>query len=224
MMADDNDAGNGGEGKTFTEAEVKAMLEKETSGLKAKVDELLTESKTAKAKAKEEAEAAAKAAEAAAKKSGDVEALEKSWQEKFDKALAEANGKAEGLTALVSRLTAGNTAKSIAAELALKGSESVLEALIAPRLAADFTGDDVKVSVRDVTGKPSALTIDDLKKEIASNPAFKPLLAGTQGSGAGGAGANGGADQKTVTRSQWDQMGHADRAAHSKSGGKVVEG
>lgn len=169
-----------------------AQVEKETGGLKAKVEELLGESKAAKAKAKEEAEAAAKAAEEAAKKSGDVAALEKSWQEKFDKALADANGKVDGLSALVSKLTAGNAAKTIAAEMAVKGSEKVLEALIAPRIAAEFAGDDVKLVVRGADGKPSALTLDDLKKEISGDAALKPILAGTNGSGGGAAGAGGG--------------------------------
>ncbi len=41
------------EGKTYTEAEVKEMLEKETSGLKSKLEELLGESKSAKQKARE---------------------------------------------------------------------------------------------------------------------------------------------------------------------------
>lgn len=214
-MADDE--------KTYTEAEVKAMIAKETDGLKAKVEDLLTEAKTAKAKAKEEAEAAVKAAEEAARKAGDVQALEKSWQEKFDKAMADATAKGEAMSSLVTQLTAGNAAKTIAAEMALKGSESVLEALIAPRIAAEINGSEVKVVVRRQDGKPSALTLDDLKKEISGNQALKPILAGTQGSGAGGAGQGGGAAGKTVTRQQWDSMSQGERASHSQSGGKVVD-
>ena len=59
-----------------------SVVERETAGLRAKVDELLGEAKTAKQRAREAADQAAKEAEAKAKASGDVEALEKSWTEK----------------------------------------------------------------------------------------------------------------------------------------------
>lgn len=50
------------------------------------------------------------------------------------------------------------------------------------------------------------------------------LVDGPQSSGGGAAGDGGGAPKgKTVTRQQWDSMGHNDRASFAKDGGKVVE-
>jgi len=120
--------------KTFTEEQVRELLEKETSGLKAKVEELLGESKAAKAKAKKEAEKAAKEAEEKARATGDFDALEASWTEKYTKREQELTSALQEKDSIISRLTAGAAAKDIAAELALKGSERVLETIISPRL------------------------------------------------------------------------------------------
>ena len=55
----------------------------DTSGLKAKVDELLAEKKAEKKRREEAEEAARQAAEESARKNGDVEALESSWKQKL---------------------------------------------------------------------------------------------------------------------------------------------
>lgn len=201
-----------------------AQIDGATSGLKAKVDELLGETKAAK-KARDDAaaEAAAKAEEAA-RKAGDTEALEKSWQEKLAKREAELTGSMSEKDQLIERLTVGNLAKDIAGELAVSGSAGVLERLIAPRLAYEIKDGEARVVVKDAQGKPSASTVDELKAELKADAAFAPLIAASKGTGGGAANKDGGAGSKaTVTRAQWDSMSHLDRAAHSKSGGKVVD-
>lgn len=189
-----------GEEKTFSEDQVKAMikdaLESELAGLKTKNDELLAEAKKAKADRKEAEEIAAKEAEERAKKSGDIEALEKSWTEKFSARETELLEETTRLRDVISGLTVGNTAKTIAAEMAVKGSEPLLEQLISPRLAMEIVDGQIKTYVKDAAGQRSAATIDDLKKEISANEAFKPLLQGTKASGAGGVGSSGGAAHK----------------------------
>ena len=186
-----------GEAETFSQDQVNEMIaaavEKETGGLKSKVDELLGESKAAKAKAKEEAEARAKAADEAAKKSGDVEALEKSWQEKLAQAERERDAQLSGLQSTVEALTVGSAAKDIAAELAIQGSASVLERIARDRLSVEMTDEGPRVRVKDATGKPSAATLDDLKAELTNDSALKPLIIGGKASGGGAANANGGA-------------------------------
>ena len=169
-----------------------SVVEKETAGLKSKLDELLDETKKAKAKAKEEQNAAVRAAEEAARKAGDVDAIEKSWSAKYEKDLGEARGEAEALRAMVGKLTAGSAAKGIAAEMAIKGSETVLEQILSPRLKTEFKDGEARVVVLDRDGKPSASTLDDLRKEISGDAALKPILSGTNGSGGGAAGASGG--------------------------------
>jgi len=69
----------------------------DTAGLKAKVEQLLAEKKTEAEKRKQAEEEARIAAEEAARKSGDTEALDRSWNEKHTKALTE---KESALTAL----------------------------------------------------------------------------------------------------------------------------
>lgn len=185
-----------GESKTFTEDQVKAAIaeavEKETGGLRSKVDELLGEAKKAKSKAREEEEARVKAAEEAAKKSGDVEALEKSWTEKFTTRETELTSALGEKDKIIANLTAGNAAKQIATELAVKGSESLLERVVSDRLGVEIVEGQPKVIVKDAAGQRSALTMDDLKKELREDAALKPVIAGTQATGAGGVGSSSG--------------------------------
>lgn len=61
--------------KTYTEDEVRALLDKETGGLKAKVDELLGESKSAKQKARELEEAQQRAEEERQREKGEFKTL-----------------------------------------------------------------------------------------------------------------------------------------------------
>lgn len=160
----------------------------DVSGLKAKVDELLAEKKEAARKAKEAEEAARKAAEEAARKSGDVEALERSWQEKLAKREAELAEALKARDAQLYELTVNAEARRIASELAVPGSADVLLPHIKQRLKYE----DGKLQVLDPEGKPSALTTDELAKEIAANKAFAPLIVASMASGGGAGGAKGG--------------------------------
>ena len=178
--------------KTYTADEVQAMIEKETGGLKAKVDELLSETKTAKQKAREAAEKAAKEAEEKARASGDVEALEKSWTEKFTKTTEELTSQLSEKDQIIASLTAGNAAKTLASKLAVKGSESLLERVISDRLGVEVVEGQPKVIVKDAQGQRSALTMEDLEKELRGDTALKPILAGTQATGPGGTGSRSG--------------------------------
>lgn len=193
--------------ETFTKEQVQQLLEEKTSGLKAKLDEIMDETKAAKA-AKKEAEAKArKEAEEAAKRSGDVESLEKSWTEKYTTREQELTGVLSEKDSIISRLTAGAAAKDIASELALKGSERVLEKIVFERLGVEIVEGQPKVIVKDVAGQRSALTVADLKKEILEDSALKPILQGTQGTGAGGVRQNGGAGTgKTIAASELEKM------------------
>ncbi|WP_299945339.1 hypothetical protein [uncultured Ruegeria sp.] len=170
-----------------------AQVDEATKGLKGKVDELLGESKAAKAKAKEEAEAKAKAEEEAAKKSGDVEALEKSWGEKLTKAVEGKDAENAELRKTVDNLTVGAAAKDVAAELAVQGSASVLERIVRDRLSVEMTDNGPLIRVNDSQGQPSAANLEDLKTELSNDEALKPLIAASKASGGGAPNANGGA-------------------------------
>lgn len=162
----------------------------DTTGLKAQRDALLNEKKEAQRKAKEAEEAAKTLAEESARKNGDVAALEKSWQEKL--AATESNYKNlnESLTKQIHGLTVGQTATKLAAELAISGSADVLLPHIQSRLTVEIKDGAPSVRVLDLQGKPTALTIDELKQEFISNKAFAPLIAASKATGGGASTTN----------------------------------
>ena len=174
----------------------------DVTGLKAKLEELLGESKAAKAKAREAEESAKKAAEEAARKNGDVEALDKSWQEKLSKREQELLAEREGLAGQIKNLTVGRAATDLAAELAVQGSAKALLPHIQSRLSMDIRDGKPTVVVLDASGKPSAATLAELKAEFASDPAFAPLIVGTHASGSGAGGAKPGSGGATDTNTQ----------------------
>lgn len=196
----------------------------DVAGLKAKVDELLAEKKDAAKRAKEAEDAAKAAQEEAARKSGDVAALEKSWQEKLakrEKELLDENG---ALQSNINSMLVDNVAVKLASELAVPGSADLLIPHIKSRLAAEQRDGQFVTVIKDAAGKPSAASIDDLKTEFVSNPAFAPVIVGSKATGGGASGgSNGGGAAKTVNRAQFDGMTHLQRSEFAKSGGKVTD-
>ena len=187
----------------YTEKEGKFVLgieglpqPEDVSGLKSKVEELLGEKKAAE-KARNDAEEQARLErEEAARKSGNVEELEKSWSEKYNRREAELNGMLEQergtLSTQIRDLTVGRTATDIASALAIPGSAKALLPHIERRLSVEQRDGKPVVVVLDQQGKLSAATLDELKAEFANDTAFAPLIAGSKASGGGAAGAGGG--------------------------------
>jgi len=166
--------------------------------------------------------AAQESQEEAAKKSGDVEALEKSWSDKLNTETGSRDEKLSAYEKQISDMTAGAAARKMAAELALPGSADVLLPHIKGRLSVDMDGDSPLVRVLDKDGKPSAMSIDDLRKEIEANKAFAPLLLGSMASGSGDAGKKpSNTTSKTATREEFDAMDHKSRSEFAKEGGVV---
>lgn len=170
--------------------------QEDVSGLKAKVDELLGEKKAAEKARKDAEEQARLEREEAARKSGNVEELEKSWSEKYNRREAELNGMLEQergtLSTQIRDLTVGRTATDIASALAIPGSAKALLPHIERRLSVEQRDGKPVVVVLDQQGKLSAATLDELKAEFANDTAFAPLIAGSKASGGGAAGAGGG--------------------------------
>lgn len=132
-----------------------------------------------------------------AKKSGDVEALEKSWQEKLAKREAELTAQIESLSGSITTMTVDNVAMQLASELAVEGSAKVLLPHIKARLAVEQRDGQYITAVRDGEGKPSAMTVDELKAEFANDKAFSHVVAGSKASGSGASGgSNGGGAAK----------------------------
>ena len=195
------------------------------SGLKNKVDELLREKKAASQKAREAAEEADAARLEAAKKGNDTEALDKSWQEKFNAREVELKKELDELSGTLVKLTSGQTATKIAAEIAVQGSADVLLPHLERRLRTEFRDGSPVTVVLDKDGKPSAMSVDELKAEFQNSVAFAPLIVGTKANGAGRTGGNesSGAGVNEVSRSEFDRMNQAQRANFAKNGGKLKD-
>jgi aspartate/methionine/tyrosine aminotransferase len=195
--------------------------QEDVSGLKAKVDELLGEKKAAKEAADAAREEARQIAEQAALKSGDVEAITKSWQEKYD-AL---NQTLEQSNSTIANLTSGSTATQLAAKLAVEGSSEVLLPHIQSRLKTEFKDGQPVTVVLGKDGRPSALTVDDLAAEFTNNKAFSHVISGSKARGAGTDTPTnkGGAGVLEISRSEFEALPAAKRMEHVKSGGKVTD-
>lgn len=180
-------------------------------GLRKKVDELLAEKKAEQQKRKEAEENARKEAEENARKNGNIEALEKSWGEKFTARETELLSEKQALEAQVYKLTVGSKATELAAKLAVPGSDSVLLPHISNRLQVETVDGEIKIRVLDLQGKPSALTVEDLEKEFRANEAFKPLIRASGASGSGASGGQGGGATKKPS-----EMSFAERADWEK--------
>lgn len=136
-------------------------------------------------------------AEESARKSGDIEALEKSWQDKLAKREAELLEQSKGLQSQLVELTVGATAQKLAGDLAVPGSADVL----LPHIKSRLTYQDGKLAVLDADGKPSASTVDELANEIRNDKRFAPLIVASRADGGGASGSRGGG-AATLKRSQ----------------------
>lgn len=162
-----------------------AALQAELAALKGHHEKLLGETKAAKAKAKEEAEAARVAAEEAARKSGDVSALDKSWHEKYAKAEAEYGAKLTAAQQQLQTVLVDNVAQKAAMDIAVDAecAELLADKLRGSLGLAEVDG-KMQTVVFDADGKRSALTVDELKKQLVAK--YPRLVKGNPASGAGG--------------------------------------
>jgi hypothetical protein len=117
-----------------------------------------------------------------ARKDGDIEALEKSWQQKLDTQKTEFEGKLAKKDGFLKDNLITSKAQALAAELS-PNHASLLLPHITPRLTADLDGDNPTTKVLDATGQLSALTLDDLKKEFLANDDFKSIVVGSKATG-----------------------------------------
>lgn len=120
------------------------------------------------------------------KGAGNVEALEKSWKTKLETKEAEAKAKVDKLTAALTNKIIGGEAQKLALELSPK-AHKLLIPFIEKRLQADLEGDEPKMRILDKDGKPSALTLEDLKKEFVDNADFSAIIVGSKATGGAGA-------------------------------------
>lgn len=127
----------------------------------------------------------------------DVEALEKSWQEKLAARETELTGKISLLTGTIEQATIDTTARDVA-QIFL--APTAVIGMVKNRLKTEIVDGRAVTRVLDKNGQLSALTIDDLKNEFKADPTLAPILVGSQASGGGatGSGNNSGAGGKKL--------------------------
>lgn len=129
------------------------------------------------------------ARDAISREKGDVSALDKSWQKKFDEGIAAEKEKSKLLGKQLNNALIDTRATAIAAELAGDAAELLLPTL-KQRMQLEIDGENVIVRVLDKDGRKSALTVDELKKEVAEDKRFAKIVIASKASGSGAAGGN----------------------------------
>jgi hypothetical protein len=163
-----------------------------------------------------------KVKEDALKKTGDIDALEKSWQEKIDQIKTEHDEALKSYESTISELTSGAAARDFVSNVFKSDVAEIVMPHISKRLTTEYKDGKPVVRVLDATGNPSAMSIDDLKKEFQTNDKFAPFVIGSKASGGGDFGTK----QKqamTMKRDQFEAMGHREKAAFMSEGGKLVD-
>jgi hypothetical protein len=122
-----------------------------------------------------------------ARRAGDVQTLEKSWKEKLDTETGALKTTIAAKDKYIQKVLVDNVAMSLATELA-GDNHVVLLPHITQRLSAEMTGDTPLTRVLDKEGKPTALSVEDLKKEFSTDTRFASVVVGSKGSGGGAAG------------------------------------
>ncbi|KAA5920543.1 hypothetical protein F3I27_23400 [Pantoea sp. Bo_2] len=207
LTSDEYDALDESQKSFYAEAEGGYQLKIEgvpdVSGLEKKVTELLNEKKIEQERRREAELQAQREREDAARKKGDIETLEKSWQEKLTTREQELQATIDAHASRLHTLLVDNVAQSLATKLA--GDSA---AILIPHIRARLTVEDGKTRVVDAEGRPSAATLDELEKEFKENKLFAPVVIVSRATGTRGAGnlPSGSAEGK-----KWDDFTEAER-------------
>ena len=121
-----------------------------------------------------------------AKDDKDIEAIEKSWQEKYDKLNAEKTASDERYSNYVKKALIDTEVMRMANEIST--APTLLAPHIRSRLDVDFTGEQPKLIVLDNNGMRSANTVAELQKSFIDNKDFNAIIKITTANG----GANSG--------------------------------
>ena len=153
-----------------------------------------------------------------ARKRGDLDSIERSWKDKLTKAETDAKGREDKLKSQLSTLLVTDKAREIAQEIST--APAVLLPHIVAKLTADLEGETPTTRVLGDDGKPTALTLDDLKKSFVDSKDFAPIIIGSKATGSGGAGGNqgGGASKQPseYTEAERIELFRRDRAEFNR--------
>ena len=194
---------------------VQERIEKETKGLKSKVDELLSEKKKVQQE-REEARTQAR-----------LEAEEKAQKENDYKQLFEAQKEESNtLRQTIDKMNADIKQQKVSTEAAKLASQLTKDTgraqLLQKEISQRLTLVDNELRVTDESGQLTVSSLDDLTNAIKTSYPF--LIDGSQASGGGAVKAQGGAEaRKEVSRAAFDQMDQRQRHEFFKAGGKIFD-
>lgn len=203
--------------KTLAEklqAELETRINEQTSGLKAKNDELLAEKKRVQQEREEAKQQAALEAEKNARNENDYKQLFESQKEESNALRA----KIEEMNSNIVRQKINSEAFKVASSLTKDAKKAQL---LQEKISQRLTLVDDELRVTDASGQLTVSNLGELAEAVKSEYSF--LVDGSQANGGGAARAQGGASarQTEISRSEFDGLSHAQRKQFLSEGGKL---
>jgi hypothetical protein len=203
--------------KTLAEklqAELNARINEQTSGLKAKNDELLAEKKRVQQEREEAKQQAALEAEKNARSENDYKQLFESQKEESNALRA----KIEEMNSNIVRQKINSEAFKVASTLTKDAKKAQL---LQEKISQRLTLVDDELRVTDASGQLTVSNLGELAEAVKSEYSF--LVDGSQANGGGAARAQGGASarQTEISRSEFEGLSHAQRKQFFSEGGKL---
>jgi len=193
---------------------VDGVPREDVSGLKRKIDELLTEKKTVQQKALEAEELARQETAEKLKKANDYEQLYNSSESERQKAADEL----ATLKANLQQQQVASQATKVASQLT---KDTARAKLLSEQISSRLSLVDGEVRVLDTNGNLTVSSVEELTQSIKAEYPF--LVDGSQAAGGGATGGSSGAgDTKQVSRTDFDSMDAVKRMNFIKSGGKII--
>jgi hypothetical protein len=189
----------------------------EAKRLREENERLTAKSREADKHKKEQERLARENAEKASLAAGDLESYKKSVDEKISGITQEIGTERDLYRSIAEKRTSGAAAISLANRLAMPGEAEAILPHIAGRIGVKVVGDDMVPVVLDENGRETALTMDDLEKEIRKIPFLKRFIVASSASGAGLPGGQGGNNNKLKTREEVERMSAVDQGAYFRS-------
>jgi len=203
--------------KTLAEklqAELDARINEQTSGLKAKNDELLAEKKRVQQEREEAKQQAALEAEKNARNENDYKQLFESQKEESNALRA----KIEEMNSNIVKQKINSEAFKVASTLTKDAKKAQL---LQEKISQRLTLVDDELRVTDASGQLTVSNLGELAEAVKSEYSF--LVDGSQANGGGAARAQGGASarQTEISRSEFEGLSHAQRKQFLSEGGKL---
>ena len=211
---DDSVKGLYSQGEDGYTLNVDGVPKEDVTGLKRKIDELLTEKKTVQQKALEAEELARQETAEKLRKANDFEQLYNSSEAERQKAADEL----ATLKANLQQQQVEGQASKVAASLT---KDTARANLLSQQISSRLSLVDGEVRVLDTNGNLTVSSVEELTQSIKAEYPF--LVDGSQAAGGGATGGSSGAgDTKQVSRSDFDAMDNRKRMSFVKSGGKII--